>query len=168
MPAVPSHPDSDLGQPVEPGSAGRVPGLDPFAYALIRVVPRVERGECVNVGVVLFCRSRRFLEARLELDLGRPLALAPDLDHAAVRRQLDLIALVCRGDPAAGAIGRLPQAERFGWLVAPASTVVQPSAVHAGLCADPEEELDRLFATMVRVPEAAGGRRRSVERGGGR
>ena len=148
-------PGADAG--AEPGEGAEGARPVPYAYALIRVVPRVERGECVNVGVVLFCRSRRFLEARLELDLGRPLALAPDLDHAAVRRQLDLIALVCRGDPAAGAIARLPQAERFGWLVAPASTVVQPSPVHAGLCADPAEELDRLLATMARVPEPAAG-----------
>ncbi len=133
---------------------------DPFAYALIRVVPRVERGECVNVGAVLFCRSRRFLEARLELDRDRLVAMAPDLDLPAVQRQIDLIGLVLRGDPAAGPIGKLSQAERFGWVVAPASTVVQPGPVHAGLCLDPAAELDRLFRTMVQVrKEAEGGRR---------
>jgi hypothetical protein len=128
------------------------PGSDPFEYALIRVVPRVERGECVNVGVVLFCRSRNFLEARIELDPKRLAALAPDLDLEAVRQHLDLIPLVCAGDPAAGAIARLPQAERFGWLVAPGSTVVQPSEVHTGLSTDPAEALDHLLATMVRLP----------------
>ena len=148
------------------------PGSDAFEYALLRVVPRVERGECINVGVVLYCRTRGFLEARIELDEARLRALAPDLDLEAVRRHLELIPLVCAGDPAAGAVARLPQAERFGWLVAPVSTVVQPSAVHTGLCADPEEELDHLLATMVRLPreEAAppvggveGGGRLTVE-----
>ena len=139
------------------GETGAMPGdaahrRDPFAYAVIRVVPRVERGECVNVGVVLFCRPRRFLDARLELDRHRLLALAPDLDLAAVERQLELIARVCAGDPAAGPIAALPPAERFGWLVAPASTVVQPGPVHAGLTDDPVATLDHLFATMVRVP----------------
>jgi hypothetical protein len=142
-----------LGSTSGAAQAGAVPlsRRDPFAYALIRVVPRVERGECVNVGAVLFCRARRFLEARLELDRGRLVAMAPDLDLPAVQRQIDLIRLVCRGDPAAGPIGTLPQAERFGWVVAPASTVVQPGPVHAGLCLDPSEELDRLFRTMVQV-----------------
>ena len=139
-----------------PAGAAR-PGREPFAYAVIRVVPRVERGECVNAGVVLFCRPRRFLDARLALDRRRLLALAPDLDLAAVARQLDLIARVCAGDPAAGPLARLAQAERFGWAVAPASTVVQPSPVHAGLCADPAATLDRLFATMVDVPTPADG-----------
>jgi hypothetical protein len=134
------------------GSATGGPDRWPFAYAPIRVVPRLERGECLNAGVVLYCRARRFLAARTELDPGRLLALAPDLDLAAVGRQLDLIRLVCAGDPAAGAIGRLPQPERFGWLVAPASTVVQPGPVHAGLTADPAATLERLFATTVRTP----------------
>ena len=156
MPAAPSRRADEPDPPVEEAEGER--GLDPYAYAVIRVVPRPERGECVNVGVVLFCRPRRFLAARLERDLTRPLALAPDLDAAAVRRQLDLLASIAAGDRAAGPLGRLPQAERFGWLVASASTVVQPSPVHAGLCADPTAELDRLFATMVAVPERAGGR----------
>ena len=148
MPAVPP-PNASEQTGIELDAA---PGRAPFAYAVIRVVPRVERGECVNVGVVLFCRPRRFLDARLELDRGRLLALAPDLDLEAVARQLDLIARVCAGDPTAGPIAALPQAERFGWLVAPASTVVQPGPVHAGLCDDPAATLDHLFATMVRVP----------------
>ena len=127
----------------------------PFAYAPIRVVPRVERGECVNVGVVLFCRARRFLDLRLELDRPRLVALAPDLDLAAVAHHLDGLARVCAGDPSAGPIARLPQAERFGWLVAPASTVVQPGPVHAGLTPDPAATLNHLLATLVRLPPAA-------------
>ena len=148
---MPASGPSDAAEPAGDRPSAKL-APDPFAYALIRVVPRVERGERVNVGVVLFCRSRRFLAARLELDRRRLTALAPDLDLDAVQRHLDLIALVCAGDPAAGPIGRLPQAERFGWVVAPSSTVVQPSPVHAGLCLDPAATLDRLLATMVRVP----------------
>lgn len=124
---------------------------EPYAYAAIRVVPRVERGECLNAGIVLYCRSRRFLGTRAELDASRLLALAPDLDLAAIGRQLEQIRLLCAGDAAAGAIGRLPQPERFGWLVAPTSTVVQPGPVHAGLTADPAATLERLFAVMVRT-----------------
>ena len=153
MPAGPSSP-ADAPTP----SGGQARGeRTPFAYALIRVVPRVERGERLNAGVVLFCRPRRFLDARLELDRRRLLALAPELDLAAVARQLDLIARVCAGDPAAGAIAALPQGERFGWLTAPASTVVQPGPVHAGLCVDPAATLDHLFATMVRPPATGHG-----------
>ena len=131
-----------------------MPARSSYEYAVIRVVPRVERGEFVNAGVVLFCRTRRFLGARVELDRDRLAALAPDLDLDvdAIQRRLDLILLVCAGDPAAGPIAQLPQAERFGWLVAPASTVVQPSPVHTGLCDDPAAALDDLFETMVRPP----------------
>ena len=136
-----------------------MPARSPFEYAVLRVVPRVEREECVNVGVVLYCPPRRFLAARIEL--GAPqeaalAALAPDLDLEAVRRRLETIERVAAGDPAAGAIARLPQAERFGWIVAPASTVVQPSPVHAGLTADPAETVEHLVATMVRVRRAEG------------
>ena len=144
MPGSPSPP-ADFG-----GEGARE--VVPFAYAPIRVVPRVERGECVNVGVVLFCRARRFLDLRLELDQHRLGVLAPDLDLEAVARHLDGLARVCAGDPSAGPIARLPQAERFGWLVAPASTVVQPGPVHAGLTPDPAAALDRLVATLVRLP----------------
>ncbi|MFL5800143.1 MAG: DUF3037 domain-containing protein [Roseiflexaceae bacterium] len=120
-----------------------------FEYAIIRIVPRVEREEFINAGVVLFCRTRQFLDARIALDTQRLAALAPHLDVAAVQEQLGHIPLVCMGGAAAGPIGLLPQAERFRWLVAPRSTVVQPSPVHAGLCDDPRAELDRLVATMV-------------------
>ena len=107
----------------------------PFAYATIRVVPRVEREEFVNVGVVLFSRPRKFLGVQARLDRDRLLALWPELDLDAVERQLAVMRLVVAGDPAGGAIARLPAAERFGWLSAPASTIVQPGPVHAGLAA---------------------------------
>jgi hypothetical protein len=125
--------------------------LSSFDYAIIRVVPRVERGEFVNAGAILFCRERRFLDARIELDVNRLAALAPWLEIAAVESQLALIPRICAGDDP-GPIGRLSQAERFHWLVAPSSTVIQPSPVHSGLCADPAAELERLLATMVRAP----------------
>jgi Protein of unknown function (DUF3037) len=121
----------------------------PFQYAIVRVVPRVERGECVNAGVVLFCRPRRFLAARLALDEARLLALAPDVDLAAVRGHLEALARIAAGDAAAGAIAALPASERFHWLVAPSSTVIQCSPVHTGLTEDPERELDRLVAQLV-------------------
>jgi hypothetical protein len=137
------------------------PSRDSFEYALIRVVPRVERGECINAGVVLFCRPRRFLDARTEYDEVRLRALAPDLDEseiAAIRDQLALIPRITAGDPTAGPIARLPIPQRWHWLVAPASTVIQPGPVHTGLTDDPAESLGHLFETMVKTP-----RRRSVE-----
>ena len=121
----------------------------PFQYAIVRVVPRVERGECVNAGVVLFCRARRFLAARIALDEARVRALAPDADLEAIRGHLDAFARVAAGDGAAGPIAALPASERFHWLVAPSSTVIQCSPVHTGLTADPEGELDRLTARLV-------------------
>lgn len=124
---------------------------EPFAYTVIRVVPRVERGECLNIGVILFCRSRRFLDGRFELDQERLAALAPGLDLAGLARQVGLMREVIAGAPAAGVVAGLSQAERFGWLAAPASTVVQPGPVHAGLSDDPVATLDHLFATLVRV-----------------
>jgi Protein of unknown function (DUF3037) len=124
-------------------------GHEDFAYAVLRVVPRVERGECFNAGVVLFCRRRRFLAARVELDERRLAALAPDTDAAAVRAHLDALARIAAGDPGGGSVAALEPSERFGWLVAPSSTVIQPSAVHTGLCEDPAEMLDRLFAELV-------------------
>jgi hypothetical protein len=134
------------------------PERAPFAYAVIRVVPRVEREEFVNAGVVLFSRPRKFLGARAGIDRDRLRALWPDLDLEAVQRQLDILCLVAAGDRAGGAIARLPAAERFGWLSAPASTIVQPGPVHAGLAADPEAVLEELFAALVvsRRPGNAG------------
>jgi hypothetical protein len=127
-------------------------GRAPFAYATIRVVPRVEREEFVNVGVVLYSRPRKFLGVQARLDGDRLRALWPELDLEAVQRQLDVIRLVVAGDPAGGAIALLPPAERFGWLSAPASTIVQPGPVHAGLAGDPEATLHDLFADLAGPP----------------
>jgi hypothetical protein len=129
-----------------------VPDLKSFDYAVVRIVPRIEREEFINAGVILFCRTARFLGARVSLDRGRLAALAPDLDPAEAERHLDLIPLVSSGDPAAGELGQWPLASRFHWLVAPRSTIVQVSPVHSGLTADPQAELDRLFACMVSLP----------------
>jgi len=128
-----------------------MPG-DPFEYAVIRVVPRVEREEFVNAGVILFCRPRRFLEARIELDEGRLARFAPWADLEDVRAHLAAIPLVCRGGTEAGPIGELSLAERFHWLVAPRSTVIQPSPVHGGLTDDPARELGRLVEELVLAP----------------
>jgi hypothetical protein len=126
-----------------------VPARSPFQYAALRVVPRVERGEAVNAGVVLFCRPLRFLGARTRLDEALLKALSPDCDAQAITRQLHTIELIAAGEEHGGPIARLPASERFHWLVAPASTVVQPGPVHTGLTADPEAELGRLFARLV-------------------
>lgn len=129
-----------------------------FEYAVVRIVPRVEREEFVNAGVVLCCLTRRFLAARVALERARLLALAPWLgasDVEEIERHLGLIPLVAAGDAAAGEVGALPPARRFDWLVAPRSTIVQTSPVHAGLCHDPAAELERLFAFAVAPPSAA-------------
>ncbi len=123
--------------------------LSQFQYAVLRVVPRIERGECFNAGVVLFCRPRRYLSARAALDERRLTALAPDADADVLRTHLDALVAVACGEPGAGPIAALDQSDRFHWLVAPASTVLQPSAVHTGLCANPAEMLDRLFRSLV-------------------
>ena len=131
-----------------------MPARSSFDYAIIRVVPEVERGECINVGVVLICRQRRFLGMRLAPDEARLLALWPQLDMPALRQQLDGLRRVCEGDRDAGPIARLSQAERFHWLVAPSSTIIQPSPTHSGLCADPAAMLDELLARLVALPPA--------------
>jgi hypothetical protein len=128
---------------------------DPFQYAIVRVLPRVERGECLNVGIVLLCRPRRFLGARIELDERRLVALAPELDPATIRPHLDAIQRIADGDESAGPIARLGQGERFHWLVSPSSTMIQPSEVHSGLCDDPGAELEHLVATLVRQRSAS-------------
>ena len=125
------------------------PQREVFQYAIVRVVPRVERGEYLNVGVVLLSRGHRFLGAKIALDEARLRAFAPGLDVAAVRGYLDAIERIAAGDPNAGPIAGLGQAERFHWLVAPSSTVIQPSEVHTGLCDDPAAELEHLVATLV-------------------
>jgi hypothetical protein len=120
-----------------------------FQYALLRVVPDLERGEALNAGVVLFCRRRGFLGLRVGLDERRLAALAPGADAAAIARRLEDLRRIAAGDETAGQVARLEPSERFGWLTAPASTVVQPSAVHTGLCDDPAAMLDRLFGRLV-------------------
>jgi hypothetical protein len=124
-------------------------GRAPFQYAAIRVVPRVERGELVNAGVVLFCRPRQFLGARTHLDERLLAALSPKCDPAEVRPHLENIERIANGDPAGGPIAALPASERFHWLVAPSSTIVQPGPVHTGLTDDPQGELERLFSQLV-------------------
>lgn len=135
----------------------------PYAYAVLRVVPRVERGECVNVGVVLYSRPRKFLGVRTLLDRERLGVLWPDLDLDAVERQLRIIEQVTSGDPAGGAIAALPAAERFGWLTAPASTVVQPGPVHAGLAISPEAAIEALYRKLVWPGAAAAPKRASPQ-----
>ena len=121
-----------------------------YDYAIIRVVPRVERGELINVGVILSCPDVAFLEARIEFDPSRLLALDATLDVDAARANLNTIPVVCRGCAEAGAIGQLPQRSRFHWLVSPRSTIIQFSAVHTGRTNDPATALERLLDTMVR------------------
>jgi hypothetical protein len=126
-----------------------VRGHEDFQYAILRVVPRVERGECLNAGVVLFCRRRDFLAARVALDEAALAALAPDCDPAEVRSHLHALERLAAGDRAGGPIAALEPSERFHWLTAPASTMVQPSPVHTGLTDDPAAELEHLFERLV-------------------
>jgi pimeloyl-ACP methyl ester carboxylesterase len=127
---------------------------EPFQYAVLRLVPRVEREEFLNVGVIVFCRTRQFLAARVALDPRRVEALSPGVDLVAVGEHLDARVRVAAGDADAGPIAALAQSERFHWLVAPSSTVIQTSSVHSGLCDDPELVLARLFAQLVTVGPA--------------
>ena len=125
-----------------------------FQYAIVRVVPDIARGECLNAGVVLLCRPKRYLGARIGLDADRLSAIAPGLDVAAVQAHLDAIVRIANGDPDGGPIARLGLAERFHWLVSPSSTIIQASEVHTGLCSDPAVELDHLFEALVATPRA--------------
>ena len=120
-----------------------------FEYAVVRVVPRVEREEFINAGVVLFCDEHGFLGARVCLDEARLRALAPSADAALVRDHLEAIPRICRGGPDSGPIGQLPLRERWRWLVAPRSTILQMSPAHGGLAVDPGEALARLFGELV-------------------
>jgi hypothetical protein len=122
-----------------------------FDYATLRVVPRVDREEFINAGVILFCKQRRFLQARVALVPERLRALWPNSDIDLVQSHLAAFQKICDADPDAGPIAQLPQAERFHWLVSPRSTTVQVSAVHSGLCQDPEIALERLFQQLVAV-----------------
>jgi DUF3037 family protein len=126
------------------------PKRDPFTYAIVRVVPRIERGEQINAGVILFCRQRDFLAALVALDDSRLRALDADVSAQDVREHLDAIVRVAEGDPAAGPIASMPSSERFGWLVAPSSTVIQTSEVHTGLTAHPRKTLETLFDELVK------------------
>ncbi len=125
------------------------PARSPFSYAILRVVPRVERGECFNAGVVLFCRQLGFLGVKVGLDERRLAALAPEASARDVRAHLEALVRVAAGEAEGEAIAGLPASERFGWLVAPSSTIIQPSPVHTGLSADPQATLDALFAQLV-------------------
>jgi hypothetical protein len=121
-----------------------------YDYAIIRVVPRVEREEFINVGVIVSCPAQKFLEARIELDEARLLALDPGSDLESIRKHLSAIPVVCAGGEAAGPIGKLSQRERFHWLVAPRSAIIQTSPVHTGYCKDHIALIDHLLDTMVR------------------
>ncbi|HEY2407437.1 MAG TPA: DUF3037 domain-containing protein [Polyangiaceae bacterium] len=126
-----------------------MPAPRSFSYAVVRVVPHVEREEFVNAGIVLFCDAHDFLACRMALNEARLLALAPDTELGLVREHLAAIPRVCSGGSDAGEIGALPVRERWQWLVAPRSTILQLSAAHGGLCENPEHELDRLLELLV-------------------
>jgi len=128
-----------------------------YDYAVIRVVPRVDREEFLNVGVIISCPTKDFLEARIELDEARLLAFDPTLDIEAIRNTLASIPRICAGGPDAGPIGQLSQRERFHWLVAPRSTIIQTSRAHTGRCTDPDPIAERLLDRVVRA--ARGSRR---------
>jgi hypothetical protein len=128
-----------------------MPARNWYDYAVIRVVPRVEREEFVNAGVVLFSKARDFLGARVAVDEARLRALNPQVDLEMVRRHLEAIPEICAGGPEAGPIAKLSARERFHWLVAPRSTVIQVSPVHAGFCEDAASELNDLFSRLVAI-----------------
>ena len=139
-----------------PGGAGQPssPSAKPtvwYSYAIVRVVPRVDRGECINAGVILFARTKRYLAARVELDPARLRALAPAADLALIERHLAIFQAICAGTPDGGPVADLPPAERFHWLTAPRSTMIQTSPVHTGCCADPETALEDLLDAYVRL-----------------
>ena len=124
-----------------------------YDYAIVRVVPRVERGEMINVGVIVSCPDTEFLAAKIEIDEERLLAVDPALDLATVRAHLSTIPAICEGRSDAGPIAALPARQRFYWLVSPRSTIIQTSPVHTGRTADPAAALERLMVRMVRRPE---------------
>jgi Protein of unknown function (DUF3037) len=132
-----------------------VPDAETFQYALLRAVPSLDRGESVNVGVVVYSPRHRFLGVRTSLDADRLRLLDPRVDVDAVQAHLRLIERVAAGEASAGPIARLGASDRFGWITAPSSTTVQPSAVHTGLSEDPERTLDELFRALVVPPNAS-------------
>lgn len=124
---------------------------EPYSWTILRVVPRVERGERINVGAAVFCRRARYLGFAFELDASRLRALDPQLDLDALRRQLEGLERVAAGDPQAGRVAGMEAADRFGFIAAPSSTVLQPAPVHVGLCEEPADALDDLMARYVRL-----------------
>jgi hypothetical protein len=138
--------------PAPPEAAGgraRRTARHPFEYAIVRVVPRIERGEAFNAGIVLHSRAGRFLGARTALDAALLVAMSPDCDAESIRDHLATIERIAAGDPSAGPIASLSAPERWHWLVSPSSTVIQASEVHTGLTDDPAATLDHLFRTLV-------------------
>jgi hypothetical protein len=129
-----------------------VPAQHSFEFAIIRIVPRVEREEFINAGVIAFCLARRWLCARVHLDENRVRMLWPEVDMDLVRSHLEAIPKICAGDADAGPIAHLSSRERFHWLTAPRSTIIQVSPVHSGLCSDPEPTLRELFQQFVVTP----------------
>ncbi|MGH2441759.1 MAG: DUF3037 domain-containing protein [Chloroflexota bacterium] len=126
-----------------------------FDYAAIRVVPRVDRGECINAGIILFSSTLQFLAAEVVADAKRLEALFPGIDYVQISAYLSLIPRICAGDPDSGPIGQLPLAGRFHWLVSPRSTVIQTAPVHSGFCSDPQVTLRHLMTIMVAMPDYA-------------
>jgi hypothetical protein len=127
-----------------------VPGSYTYDYAIIRVVPRVERGELINAGVIVSCATENFLAAAIELNEQRLRALAPTIDIDEVRAALEIIPQIAAGDPKGGPIAQLPRSERFHWLVAPRSAIIQTSPVHTGICDKPDAMVEKLLARLVR------------------
>lgn len=130
-----------------------MPAHDSYDYVLVRVVPSIERGECINCGVILFCKTRKFLGALISLDAARLQGLDPRADVDEISRHLEVIPRICAGDPAAGPIACLTQSQRFHWLIAPRSAIIQTSPAHSGMCTDPQQTLHRLLKTLVARPE---------------
>jgi hypothetical protein len=126
-----------------------VPAPATFDYAVLRVVPRVERQEFINAGVVVFCLEKKYLDARIHLDVNRLAALWPEIDTDLVREHLEAIPRICMGDPTGGPIAKLSQRERFHWLTSPRSTIIQPSPVHTGVCDNTDGVLDRLATQFL-------------------
>ncbi len=132
------------------------PSRDPFSYAVLRVVPDIEREEFVNAGLLLFCRSRRFLRARTSLDVQRLDAIRSGVDATAVRSQLELVERIAAGDVQSGPLSGMSESERFHWLTTPRSTAVQPGPVHGGMSDDPAATFEHLYQTLVAEPRTDG------------
>jgi hypothetical protein len=126
-----------------------MPATSSYDYAIVRIVPLIERGECINIGVIVFCRTQRFLDMLIHFDQQRLSAFAPALDMSFVQQQSEHLVQICRGGHASGPIGQLSQTERFHWLVSPHSTIIQTSPVHCGICSDPARTLQDLLQKLV-------------------